>query len=60
VQPRYVALQGFCENKKLNLGLENHFKNCFSPTMHDDMNAQPCDNCNMIMVNYANLWIVHT
>jgi hypothetical protein len=28
--------------------------------MHDDMSAQPCDNCNKIMVNYADLWIVHT
>jgi hypothetical protein len=28
--------------------------------MHDDMSAQPCENCNMIMVNYADLWIVHT
>jgi hypothetical protein len=24
------------------------------------MSDQPCKNCNMIMVNYANLWIVHT
>jgi hypothetical protein len=28
--------------------------------MHNDMSAQPCENCNMIMVNYADLWIVHT
>jgi hypothetical protein len=28
--------------------------------MHNDMSAQPCKNCNMIMVNYADLWIVHT
>jgi hypothetical protein len=28
--------------------------------MHDDMSARPCKNCNMIMVNYADLWIVHT
>jgi hypothetical protein len=28
--------------------------------MHIDMSAQPCENCNMIMVNYADLWIVHT
>jgi regulator of replication initiation timing len=28
--------------------------------MHDDMSAQPCENCNMIMVNCADLWIVHT
>jgi hypothetical protein len=28
--------------------------------MHNDMSSQPCENCNMIMVNYADLWIVHT
>jgi hypothetical protein len=28
--------------------------------MHNDMSAQPCKNCNMIMVNYADLMIVHT
>jgi hypothetical protein len=28
--------------------------------MHNDMSAQPYENCNMIMVNYADLWIVHT
>jgi hypothetical protein len=24
------------------------------------MSAQPCDNCTMIMVNYADLWLVHS
>jgi hypothetical protein len=28
--------------------------------MHNDMSAQPCENCNMIMVNFVDLWIVHT
>jgi hypothetical protein len=28
--------------------------------MHNDMCAQPCENCYMIMVNYDDLWIVHT
>jgi hypothetical protein len=28
--------------------------------MHDDMSAKPCDNCNMIMVNYADLWLLHS
>jgi hypothetical protein len=23
------------------------------------MSAKPCDKCNMIMVNYADLWLVH-
>jgi hypothetical protein len=27
---------------------------------HDDMSAKPCDKCNMIMVNYADLWLVHS
>jgi hypothetical protein len=51
----------FHENKKLNLKLENSFAEIASlRSMHDDMSAQPCENCNMIMVNYADLWIVHT
>jgi hypothetical protein len=29
-------------------------------SMHDGMSAKPCDNYNMIMVNYADLWIVHS
>jgi hypothetical protein len=28
--------------------------------MYDDMSAKPCDNCNMIMVNYADLWLIHS
>jgi hypothetical protein len=28
-------------------------------SVHDDMSAKPCDNCKMIMVNYADLWLVH-
>jgi hypothetical protein len=24
------------------------------------MSAKPCDNCNMIMVNYADLWLIHS
>jgi hypothetical protein len=27
---------------------------------HDDMSAKPCDNYNMIMVNYADLWLIHS
>jgi hypothetical protein len=51
----------FRENKKLNLGLE---RSCFEIaslwSVHDDMSAKPCKNCKMIMVNYADLWLVHT
>jgi hypothetical protein len=51
----------FCENKKLNLELENSFTEIASLwSMHNDMSAKPCENCNMIMVNYVDLWIVHT
>jgi hypothetical protein len=24
------------------------------------MSVKPCDNCNMIMVNYADLWVIHS
>jgi hypothetical protein len=51
----------FCENKKLNLELESDFSEIASlMSMHDDMSAKPCDNSKMIMVNYADLWIVHS
>jgi hypothetical protein len=50
----------FYENKKLNLELENSFSEIASlQSVHDDMSAKPCDNCKMIMVNYADLWLVH-
>jgi hypothetical protein len=50
----------FHENKYLNLKLENSFVEIASlQSMHNDMSAKPCKNCNMIMVNYADLWIVH-
>jgi hypothetical protein len=26
---------------------------------HDDMSAKPYDNCNMIIVNYTNLWFIY-
>jgi hypothetical protein len=48
-------------NKKLNLELETSFSEIASLRLvHDDMSAKSCDNCKMIMVNYADLWIVHT
>jgi hypothetical protein len=27
---------------------------------HDDMSAKSCDNCKMIMVNFVDLWLVHS
>jgi hypothetical protein len=51
----------FRENKKLNLELESSFSEIASlRSTHDDMSAKPCDNCNMIMVNYADLWFMHS
>jgi hypothetical protein len=45
----------------LDLELENSFPEFVSlRSMHDDMSAKPCENCNMIIVNYVELWIVHT
>jgi hypothetical protein len=47
--------------KKLNLELENSFAEIASLwLMHNDMSVKPCENYKMIMVNYADLWIVHT
>jgi hypothetical protein len=51
----------FCENKKLNLELENYFSKIASlRSMHDDMTTKPCDNCTMIMVNYTDLCLMHS
>jgi hypothetical protein len=51
----------FCENKKLNLELESaSFKIATLRSTHNDMSAKSCDNCKMIMVNYADLWHVHS
>jgi hypothetical protein len=46
----------FCENKKMNLELENSFSKIATlKSKHDDSSAKSCDSCNMIMVNYADL-----
>jgi Fe-S cluster biogenesis protein NfuA len=51
----------FCENKKLNLELESSFSEIASlRSAHDDMSAKPCDICTMIMVNYVDLWLIHS
>jgi hypothetical protein len=26
---------------------------------HDDMSAKSCDRCTMIMINYADMWLIH-
>jgi hypothetical protein len=51
----------FRENKKLNLELKSASSEIASlQSAHDDMSARPCDKCNIIMVNYADLWLVHS
>jgi hypothetical protein len=51
----------FRENKKLILELESSFSEIASlRSMHDDMSAKPCDKYTMIMVNYADLWLIHS
>jgi hypothetical protein len=56
VQPRQVLCRVFCENKKLNLELENSFSEVASHrSVHDDMSVKSCENYKMIMVNYADL-----
>jgi hypothetical protein len=51
----------FRENKKLNLELESAFSAIASlRSAHNDMSDKPCDNYKMIMVNYVDLWLVHS
>jgi hypothetical protein len=51
----------FHENKKLNVELEKFFFEIASlRSVHDDMSVKSCDNYNMIMVNYVDLWIMHS
>jgi hypothetical protein len=45
----------------LNFELESAFsKIAFLRSVHNNMSAKPCDNCKMIMVNYADLWLMHS
>jgi regulator of replication initiation timing len=51
----------FRENKRLNLELQSSFSEIASlRSMHDDMSVKPCDRCTMIMVNYADLCLIHS
>jgi hypothetical protein len=51
----------FRENKKLNLELKSaYFEIASLQSVHNDMSAKPCDSCTMIMVNYADLWLIHS
>jgi hypothetical protein len=59
--PDKLLYKVFRENKKLNLELESVFSEIASlRSMHDDMSDKPCDNCTMIMVNYVDLWLMHS
>jgi hypothetical protein len=50
----------FRENKKLNLELESSFSEIASLwSVYNDMSAKPCDRCTMIMVNYADMCLIH-
>jgi hypothetical protein len=56
-----LLYKAFRENKKLNLELDSSFSKIASlQSVQDDMSAKSCENCRMIMVNYADLWIVHS
>jgi hypothetical protein len=45
----------------LNIELESSFSEISSlRSMHDDISAKSCDNCTMIMINYAYLWLLHS
>jgi hypothetical protein len=51
----------FHKNKKLNLELESASSKIGSlRSVHDDISSKPCNNCKMIMVNYADVWSVHS
>jgi hypothetical protein len=59
--PDKLLCHVFHENKNLNLKLEDSFFEIASlRSVHNDMSAEPCDNCMMIKVDYADLWLVHT
>jgi hypothetical protein len=51
----------FRENKRLNLELESSFSEIASlRSVHNDMSVKSCDRCTMIMVNYVDLWVIHS
>jgi hypothetical protein len=51
----------FRENKKLNFELESASSDIASlRSVYDDMSAKPCDRYTMIMVNFADLWLIHS
>jgi hypothetical protein len=56
-----LLVKVFHENKKLNLELESAFSDILSlRSTHHDMSVKPCHSCTMIMVNYVDLWLIHS
>jgi hypothetical protein len=51
----------FCENKRLNLEFESASSEITTlRSAHNDMSAKSCDKYKMIIVNYADLCLVHS
>jgi hypothetical protein len=51
----------FRENKRLNLEFESVSSEIATlRSAHDDMSVKSCDNCKRIVLNYADLWLVHS
>jgi hypothetical protein len=51
----------FHQNKRLNLEFESSFSEIASlGSAHDDMSAKPCVRCTMMMINYVDLWLIHS
>jgi hypothetical protein len=51
----------FHENKKLNLEPESSFSEIASlRSTHDDISAKRCDRCTKIMINYVDIWLIHS
>jgi hypothetical protein len=51
----------FRENKRLNLEFESSFSEIASlRSAYDDMSVKPCYSYTMIMVNYVDMWLIHS
>jgi hypothetical protein len=51
----------FVKTKKLNLELESASSEIATlQSAHDDISTKPCDNCKRIVVNYVDLWLMHS
>jgi hypothetical protein len=56
-----LLCKSFRENKRLNLELESASSEIATlRSTHDDMSDKSCDNYKMIIVNYADLWLIHS